>query len=81
MRATRMDGKKPRVLQRTILTTEYKDMFMLEMLISFFMGSIFTAIVLVCYYRAFDLQYLLNTIKEDVTNLHVNVAHLLDKTK
>jgi len=54
---------------------------MLEMLISFFMGSIFTAIVLVCYYRAFDLQYLLNTIKEDVTNLHVNVAHLLDKTK
>lgn len=54
---------------------------MLEILISFLLGSIFTAILLVFYYKALDLSYILNTIKEDVNSVQVTVHHLFEKIK
>jgi hypothetical protein len=54
---------------------------MLEILISFLLGSIFTSIIMMFYYKALDISYTLNTIKEDVNNVQVTVHHLFESTK
>lgn len=76
-----MGGKKRQKLQLITLTIEYKDMFMIDLFISFFIGFALSSVIVMFLYKKLDVSYLLNTIKEDIANLQVSCSMILDKAK
>lgn len=52
---------------------------MFELIVCFAIGFIISYMIVLYHHYQNDFSYLLTTIKEDVTNMHVSMHRILDK--